>query len=333
MNLVITIPLVSNHSIPGEANECIDDNVEYLQAVEREKIPILENVLFNHPAFLPKETKALITQPQFTESKIIEYTPYMYSTPADTHRKDIYPVESIDTADINIQVGTVKLEVLQPFATDITCVVDTGSSINCIGANIAIKYKQYLKRERRAFIIRTGNGNCHGQAYLPIIIQDPYKDRIIKTNFYVLESLPYNWLMGRSLIHLTGSYNSIETAIETYHHKPQMLDSIDADTFSCTRYPTEEDDKDIDLSKATYGRPEMKNDIMKILNDYNNVLAKDEMDIGEIPGVEFKIEWKDGIQPVQPVACREYPHPRTHIAEIERQLRHLQQKGFIREST
>ena len=73
------------------------------------------------------------------------------------------------------------MDIVQPFTSIINPVADTGANINVIGPKIAMKYKYYLKQDRKEQNIRTANGDVTIKQYLPIHFKNGSK--IVKPNF------------------------------------------------------------------------------------------------------------------------------------------------------
>ena len=105
---------------------------------------------------------------------------------------------SIETVNIDVPVSTLKLNCLKPINGTIDAVADTGSSLNAISNKIASEYKQHIKTDRRKTIVRTGSGYVTCDKYLPVYIRN--RSAIIKIKFYILPKLPYDYLVGRSVI-------------------------------------------------------------------------------------------------------------------------------------
>ena len=226
--------------------------------------------------------------------------------------------ETINTANIDVSVFKIPMTMIQPFNAKVTAVADTGANIEVIGTNIAMTYKQYLQSERRKFKVRTANGNVLLQKYLPVHVKNGKK--LIKVKFYVMWDLPYDYLIGRSLIHSLGWRLTHPT--ESFYHKADCIEEADdcLDMINCTAYPLLKE-QTIDVSKVTCTKnEELKSWIIEQLKKYNEIVAQHETDSGEIPNAEFRIDFKDDID-TTPLAYKEYPHSITHIAEIERQLK------------
>ena len=149
-----------------------------------------------------------------------------------------------------------------------------------------------------------------------------------KAKFYVMWDLPCNFLIVRSLIHALGW--KLTHTTKSYHHKAENIEDVEeeSDGITCSAYPLIEDQK-VDVNKVECGaNPELREWIVKQLEKYNEIVAKNEMDSGQIPNVEFRVDFKDDID-VTPLAYREYPHSIAHVEEIERQLTELIKRGFI----
>ena len=268
-----------------------------------EPMPALQNILMNHPAF---NTKNNTYNKQF---------------------KELFIKQTLDTANLTIPVDTIPISVVQPFTATITAVADNGANIQCINYQTALQHKQYLLNERKGFNVRTGNGNVICRTYLPI--QITHNNKIIHTKFYVLNKLPYNYLIGRSLIRLLGY--SLQRANEEYVHKPETLDAdFDMELMDCSNYPLPNQPK-IEYDKISIDDTELKEYTIKLLKEYDDVIAKHEMDSGTIPNVEFPIEFKPNVD-TTPVTSKEYPVKAEHKKEIIRQLGELEAAGFISRS-
>ena len=244
--------------------------------------------------------------------------------------------ESIATAAIDIPVHKIPIEIVQPFKENVISVADTGANIEVIGPNIAIKYKAFLKQDRKETKLRTANGDTSIRQYLPVYAKNGNK--LIKCKFYVLWDLPYDYLIGRSLIHALGWQLQLRPG--SYYHKAETLDDVDEDLPELHQIDHliekggkngEIDNDEVGISKLDCDSDSIKRWLKSALQKYENTLAKYEVDSGEIPGVEFRVDFKDNID-TTPQVYSEYPHPTMHITEIERQLKLLVEKGFISRS-
>ena len=243
--------------------------------------------------------------------------------------KECQASESINTANITIPVMRIPVEIAQPFKIKIYPVADTGANINVIGAKIAMKYKSYLQHDRKSSKIRTAGGNVEIRQYLPVHFKNGSKT--VKTKFYVLWDLPYDWLVGRPLIHALGWKLKQPTA--SFYHKAQNLDCIDDDLMEINHIDhLQSENQNIDINKVQCESNEIRKWLTTALAKYESMIAKYEVDSGCIPKVEFRIDFKDNVD-TSPQVYKEYPHSALHIDEIERQLKQLQDKGFISRST
>lgn len=265
----------------------------------KHNIPSMKNVLLNHPRF---------------------------------NSESLFPTESIETVHVDVPVSTIKLDCLNPINAPIDAVADTGSSMQAISLKIASKYKNYLRRERRDFYVRTGNGIAVCNEYLPIYIRN--RSAIIKSKFYVLPELPYDFLIGRSLIKTLG-YHLMQDRVSTYTHYGEPLtlgnDTADTDYFDKLSYPITTGKK-YDLSLVNVGDSALEKNIKAELLRYQCILSKHEADVGRIPGVEFEIPLRTDVD-TTPIVRPQFPCNRKLLSEGERQIKFLLDTKRIRLST
>eukprot|EP01084_Bolivina_argentea_P265535 450137_1 len=152
------------------------------------------------------------------------------------------------------------------------------------------KLQLLLLRDRRISRVRTGNGYIDVRTYLPMHIR--YKNKVIHTKFYVINALPYNYLIGRSLVRCLG-YELIRRN-ETFHHKavPELYDA-ELDDPTCSLYPLSTDNFDVNSEDIHISEKRAEPEIKKLLYDYQETLAKHRTDIGDMPIEPVKIELID----------------------------------------
>ena len=246
---------------------------------------------------------------------------------------EVYTKQTINTASFhNDEHFTIPLQIIQPISHKVDdAVADTGANIDVIGPAIADKYKEFIIK-CRGVSIRTAGGNVVATSYLPVHIYT--KGKILSTKLYVLEDLPYDYLIGRRLIRALGY--DFHCKPPSIYHPAQNIEDIDEelDAQNCTLYPLDADAM-IDpakLDKVTCGSEDIRTWLKQQMSEINAAFASNEMDSGQIPDTEFKIEFKEGVD-TTPLAFKEYPHSQVHVKEIERQLNELMTKGFISVST
>ena len=285
----------------------IDLMQQSLNDEDNSLIPSIKNVLLNHPIY------------------------------NDTYFNMLY-----DTNDIEVPLDTVMLNVVQPHEEVIEAVADNGAELNVINHYIAQKYKHKLRQDKKGKYIQTGSGSLTAHEYLPLTLkyksENSNNTKTINTRFYVINDLPYDYLIGRPLLHLLD-YELIQKK-EIYHHKPEYVDAMFND-FNCSQYPTWDDSgRRSDIPQLDYdiinvkNEPAIKQYLFKLIASYNKVIALSEFDIGAIKrlGIEFPIDFKDNVD-TNPVTLKEYPCNAHHIEEIERQLTNLRKHGLISYST
>ncbi len=258
-----------------------------------------------------------------------------YKKPATDN--DLLFRETINTANINIPVKCIAVPLVFPAHVKVSIVADDGSNINCINGEIAEQYREFLREEKSDFQVRTGSGYMLCKQYLPVYTK--VNGTLVHNKFYVVNDLPYQWLMGRSLLHVLG-YRLRKLDTDVYHHQAEELDYLEDDDWIFETYPVD----NVNSTQATkpLAQENLKFDeklsqeqidfLLQLTLDYNSIVSKHEFDVGCIPGVEFRVELTDENN-IVPFAGPEYPHPAIHTAEIERQLRGLRKRRFISRST
>ena len=93
-----------------------------------------------------------------------------------------------------------------------------------------------------------------------------------------------------------------------------------------------DEENNIDTSKIKCDSLGIRKWLENVLKKFEQTIAKHEVDSGCIPNVEFRVDFKDGVD-TTPQVHKEYPHCTLLIDEIERQLKILVEKGFISRST
>ena len=242
-------------------------------------------------------------------------------------------MESINTCDIDDSHDEISFLIIKPISNYITSVADTGANINAISGTTATQYRQYIQHAPRAFRVRTGSGYIYCRQYVTITIS--HNDKQIPTKFYIINNLPYEYLIGRSTIRALG-YALQQIKPISYHHQHESIDAInDEDVPRCSLYPTANDPNhllNLDNVKISDRSKQLASFIRKQLQQHHQIVAKHEWDSGQIPSSQFRIEFKENVD-TTPIQCNEYPHNILHIAEIERQLAYLCEKQFISKST
>ena len=243
-------------------------------------------------------------------------------------------MESINTANIDVPVDIINLPVISPFNLLLPAVADNGANIDAISGAKSLKYAKYIKSDRRAFRVRTGSGYVWCKDYLPLRVSNG-TNKILLLKMYIIWSLPYDFLIGRTSIKAMG-YALMHRGNHTYHHHRETLDEVEDKGPLCSSYPTEAEERKLDDEKPeTFSvsdrDPVLKQFILNQLKMHKDIVSQNEFDIGEIPCDPFSIDFKSNID-TTPIQCTEYPHSVLHIAEIERQLKYLQKIGRIRPS-
>ena len=151
-------------------NDCIDDdddiemfdlNNEQFIKYTNEPIPSLNNVLMNHPRYVPNFDELMAKQTISTTciNVPIDRIPFDFVINENNSQNRIY--DSTNAA------------------------ADTGSSLNTINGTIALKYKSYIKKSNKSLMVRTGAGYVPLDSYLPVsVILD--NNKMVKTRFWVL---------------------------------------------------------------------------------------------------------------------------------------------------
>ena len=246
----------------------------------------------------------------------------------------LFSMESINTTYIDPTLDEIPIQIMHPFQHNITAIADTGANINAISLETAQLYKdKFIHTANRSFKVRTGGGYITCQQYIPFgIKQDDYTMEHVK--FWIIPDLPFEYLIGRNLIRRLGyKLTKIENDDE-FHHKRENLDCFEDEDIINPYYPVGRAKNSQSKTECTpkYNisnrHKKLNAFIKKALMDYQEICAKSEFDIGQIPDSEFKIIFKNNVD-TTPIRCAEYPHNVLNIAEIERQLAHLVGIGLI----
>ena len=271
----------------------------------------------------------------------------VFHAPSSCITPSLLSMESINTTNTSLlQRGMkqISLEFTKPWSHTVHTIGDTGANINAISLHIAHKLYQYhIKTDRRSFRVRTGGGYITCQDYVAFtILSDGIHLKDVK--FYVIPDLPFNYLIGRPILDQLG-YDLTKVNPTTplqYHHHREDLDALPDEDIISNPYPiqlesktgnveTPHNNKDtINLKIADRNTP-LTSYIQEQLLRHSEICAQNEFDIGEIPDSEFKIEFRENAD-TTPIRCAEYPHNIKDVAEIERQLRLMIEKGFISRS-
>ena len=251
-------------------------------------------------------------------------------------------MESINTTNssyLKSNMGYIRVQLLRPWKHIAHTVGDTGANLNAISHSIANKlYSKYIQSSSRSFRVRTGGGYITCNQYVSFtILEDDIKLNNIR--FYVIPDLPFDYLIGRPILKQLGyDLTKINPATPlNYHHHREDLDYLPDEDILQDPYYLEFDSKTTtSISNSTKldiaeRDPQLTHYIRTALNNHSKICAHDEFDIGCIPDSEFKIEFRENAN-VTPIRCAEYPHNIKDVDEIERQLRAMEQKGFISRS-
>ena len=252
---------------------------------------------------------------------------------SDKNDEEMMVKQTIDTAFIEVPHDSINLHFKLPIQTTIQALIDTGSSIQVISGLMAMKFKPYLLNEKTSFKVRTGNGDVSCRQYLPVVIQ--HNHYTIKTKFYVMWDLPCDFLVGRSLLKALG-YRIMKIDNDVFKHigKPDMLDDdeLDDEFFERISYPLTNDSL-INWDGISIGKSADKSKFIKLLQDYETLIARHEVDAGYLKDFEFKLEFLDEFKNAPPIVCSEYPLKRSVVAEVERQIQTMKENGVIADST
>ena len=283
----------------------------------------IHNVFMNHPAFNTHNDLHNELYSQMIEQQ-------------HQNHHSLYSQQTLNTQSIQIPVKTVDINIISPFKNTVISVADLGSDIECINKQIADKYIHHIQHDPKGRLIRTGNGPIQIHKYLLIKIQ--HKSQCFVSKFWVLPQLPFQYLIGRNLIHLLG-YDLINR-YEPYIHYPEPIDDGDADLdmLSCSNYPINNVDDDghdvtpiIDYDLLQIENPELDQPIKQLLKQYDNMVAKSEWDKGNISLEEFRIDWIDDKAP-DPWKMREYPIKKSLQTEVDRHIGKMIDVELIRPS-
>ena len=97
----------------------------------------------------------------------------------------------------------------------------------------------------------------HTRKYIPIQIDNPDNNTLICTKVWILNTLHYEWLIGRNTASLLSNTTTLN--MEIYEHKPETLEDIESelDDMPCSLLPTTPRPK-IDYKSIKIGVPELK---------------------------------------------------------------------------
>ena len=268
----------------------------------------------------------------------------------DHPNHEILTMQSTCTANLNPIKCKQQMQITHPYEKLVTVFSDTGANLNCINADIAKQYQQYLCKAPRPFTVRTADNYVNCQSYIPLKITAQVMDTNAPHNtdkvsmktvnviakFYVLPNLAHNYLIGRRLQAAIGIYHGpAHELINDYIHKAKLTDDWGLhDKFEYPLAPglfplhkNDPEDNDI-INNIKIKNKECELFIKQLLRDHKSNLATHEMDSGRIKANPFTIEFKENVN-TEPVYCKEYPIKREYKREIQRQIDELLKHGFI----
>ena len=290
--------------------------------------------LMNHPALRRNDPQFQRAMAHMVESKQSLPDMLMHVKPSMVNGR-----KQVDSAEFKVPHRVAKIDLVRPFAAakrvDATC--DEGADIDAIGLETALRHKNHIVKDKVGVSVMTGNGLYHTKEYLPGTIRSG--DWQIATKFWVVNTLPWDWMIGRK----TQAALSVLPTLEWQHFSwsPPPIDDVENELEALNEInPMDPADylpnHDIDLSKITCGRPEMKGRIKEMLQSYKEVIALGECDSGLIPDTEYAIDWaehlevdpdKDGIVKT-PYHCKPGMHE-----EYGRQFLEMWRQDVVEEST
>ena len=237
-----------------------------------------------------------------------------------------------DDTTMDIPVETIPLDIIQPINQTVISAADTCSNINGISLKTALKFNNKIITLDNPQPINTGNGIFNAHRFMRIKLkQIPCKTFL----FYVIDSLPYDYLVGRSIL-TALNYKLIKVQYHNYFvHKPEMIEDDE-----CNNYPNQPDMNnllqcsDYDKNEIKIGHkhnPKVEPFIESLLNCHQSSIAGHEFDSGIIKDYLFRIPLTD--ENAIPVTSKEYPIPIAARKELSRQFKQLRKYGFIRDST
>ena len=166
------------------------------------------------------------------------------------------------------------------------------------------------------------------QWHLPMHIN--YKNKIVHTKFYVIDDLPYEYLIGRSLINLLGY--KLMRRNETFVHKsiPEFYDA-EFDDFSGEMYPLSTDTFEIDLDQLHCKTDKGRGKLIEMLEKYAANLSMHSNDYGSLVSDKIKpatIDIRDDI-PVIPISNRPYIINNKYFDKVTEIIADLKDSGKI----
>ena len=238
--------------------------------------------------------------------------------------------QTICTANVETPVFTVPIRASRPFNRLIVAAADTGANIDCVNYVVGMKLAKYIERDRQSFEVRTGSGRIKCREYLPVYVDK--NEKIIKLKFYLVWDLPFDWLVGRSTLEHLDLTKTLGTG--SFIHHREVIDATD-DLLprDDDHYPVQgKNSEAVAEENLDFGESnKIKQFVTRAIGKnakLSHIRAENEFDTGKITQYPFRITFKSDAD-TTPIKCAEYPHSVQHIAEIERQLKHLLDIGFI----
>ena len=248
---------------------------------------------------------------------------------------------SLNRVNMNLpnHLGIIKSKYLR----ETVALYDTGASLNAINAEFAYKHfpKHAIQKRASKLPTDTAGGRLELREY--VIDTILHKNFVIQTKFFLIPNLKYDIILGRNTLRHLG-YKLIQV-----DDKGAIVDLSIEHPADLSHLQLPEDDVfynrinyDIAIekikrstdgqSKTTIGNCSdwMFERVKTLLQSYKERIAKHESDVGKIPKIKLQLHMKPDTHPF--AIPRPYNlHPQLY-AEAERQIKILEQSGWIRKS-
>ena len=284
----------------------------------------MNNLFMNHPHYNTHN-------PGYLKSSLFKYIMKYGQNQINLKDTDEHIYKCLLNTTFKIPVKMIEVPIIAPDQRHIMAAGDTGSDIQAIGINTILYYRSInkIKRDPKGIDIATGNGALRVHHYLPVTVKAA-DNTFITTKFWCLESLPFDWLVGNTLLHQLGY--ELTNQFHEYKHAQSNLDHVEDELLelACSKYPHFEREPDIDISQVNVGKAALREFVHDTLRKHRKVIAKHEFDSGLIPDMEFTIDFIEGSHPLKGgFLSKEYFMNSKTRTEMTTQIKGLHDRGYI----
>ncbi len=175
-----------------------------------------------------------------------KYQAYLAKTANKVHTGH-YSIHPITAKPLRIVLKTLDYGRIDPM-------VDTGANLNAVSDQCVQQFKHLIKSDARSSYCATASGEIPLREFIELYIK--IDNQYIPQKFYVVNGLPYDFLVGRPLLHRLHFVLSTDDG--TFHHKPNDDHCVvDDEFFAKLEYPL-------------YTRQELQRQISEIGKDWQH---------------------------------------------------------------